>query len=183
MAELTIPSSAEIGTATHSVMQAVDLKTTPTKESIEVLIATLIKDGVLKEEVASKIKVGQLVQFFNTPLGKMILEDAKDVHREEPFSLLLEAEKIFTDMNGDAEDKILIHGIIDGYIELEDHIVLFDYKTDRVDHYGSQAGQNMLEKYKGQMNLYRSALESILDKKVTETYLCLLDTGEIVSVP
>ena len=183
MAELTVPSSAEIGTATHSVMQAVDLKTTPTKESIEVLIATLIKDGVLKEEVASKIKVGQLVQFFNTPLGKMILADAKDVHREEPFSLLLEAEKIFTDMNGDAEDKILIHGIIDGYIELEDHIVLFDYKTDRVDHYGSQAGQNMLEKYKGQMNLYRSALESILDKKVTETYLCLLDTGEIVSVP
>ncbi|WP_198022518.1 helicase-exonuclease AddAB subunit AddA [Carnobacterium pleistocenium] len=183
MAELTAPSSAEIGTATHSVMQAVDLKRLPTEESIQDLIATLIKDGVLKEEVASKIKVGQLVQFFTTPLGKMILNDAKAVHREEPFSLLLEAEKIFTDMNGDAEDKILIHGIIDGFIELDDHIVLFDYKTDRVSHYGPQAGQNMIEKYKGQMNLYRSALESILDKKVTETYLCLLDTGEIVFVP
>lgn len=69
-------------------------------------------------------------------------------------------------MNGDANDKILIHGIIDGYIELEDHIVLFDYKTDRVSPYGAQAGEKMLEKYKGQLNLYRSALESILDKKL-----------------
>jgi len=66
---------------------------------------------------------------------------------------------------------------------LEDQIILFDYKTDRVSHYGDQAGQKMLDKYKGQLNLYRSALESILDKKVTETYLCLLDTGEIVPVP
>ncbi|AGY81715.1 helicase-exonuclease AddAB subunit AddA [Carnobacterium inhibens] len=183
MAELTAPSSAEIGTATHSVMQAVDLTTLPTRESLETLIASLIKMGVLKEDVASKIKIEQLVQFFTTPLGKMILANSKVVHREEPFSLLLEAEKIFTDMNGDANDKILIHGIIDGYIELEDHIVLFDYKTDRVSAYGAQAGEKMLEKYKGQLNLYRSALESILDKKVTETYLCLLETGEIVSVP
>ncbi|MCM3512514.1 helicase-exonuclease AddAB subunit AddA [Carnobacterium inhibens] len=183
MAELTAPSSAEIGTATHSVMQAVDLTTLPTRESLETLIASLIKMGVLKEDVASKIKIEQLVQFFTTPLGKMILANSKVVHREEPFSLLLEAEKIFTDMNGDANDKILIHGIIDGYIELEDHIVLFDYKTDRVSPYGAQAGEKMLEKYKGQLNLYRSALESILDKKVTETYLCLLETGEIVSVP
>lgn len=183
MTELTVPSNAEIGTATHSVMQAVDLATKPTKESLEALIASLIKAGVLKEEVASKVNVGQLVQFFATPLGNMILDYSKEVHREEPFSLLLEAEKIFTDMNGDAEDKILIHGIIDGYIELEDHIILFDYKTDRVSHYGAQAGKNMLEKYKGQMNLYRSALESILNKKVTEAYLCLLETGEIIPVP
>lgn len=183
MAELTAPSNAEIGTATHSVMQAVDLSTTPTIETLEALIASLIKNGVLKEDVAAKVNIEQVVEFFATPLGKLIIEFSKEVHREEPFSLLLEAEKLFTDMNGDAEDKILIHGIIDGYIEFEDHVVLFDYKTDRVSHYGPQSGEKMLEKYKGQMNLYRSALESILDKKVTETYLCLLDTGEIISVP
>ncbi|MEG0553781.1 MAG: hypothetical protein RR533_09720, partial [Carnobacterium sp.] len=90
--------------------------------------------------------------------------------------------RIFSDLDPTAQDNVLIHGIIDGYLEYEDEVVLFDYKTDQVDRYGLAAGEKMLEKYKGQMNLYRKALEITLNKPVTQVYLCLLANNELVLV-
>jgi len=40
----------------------------------------------------------------------------------------------------------------------------------------------MLKKYKGQLMLYKQALESILRKPVLETYLVLLDNGQTIQV-
>ncbi len=95
---------------------------------------------------------------------------------------MLKAEKIFSDLDQAADDKILVHGIIDGYLEMGEKVILFDYKTDQVARYGTAAGEKMKEKYQGQLHLYRRALESILDKPVTATYLCLLANGEVISL-
>lgn len=182
MAEVTVPTNAEIGTATHLVMQSIDLTKPVSKESIEALIQDLLDRGMLQEKVAYKIDKTNIVRFFETELGRLILSHPQQVTREAPFSLLLKAEKIFSDLDQAADDKILVHGIIDGYLEMGEKVILFDYKTDQVAHYGTAAGEKMKEKYQGQLNLYRRALESILDKPVTATYLCLLANGEVISL-
>ncbi|WP_034550152.1 helicase-exonuclease AddAB subunit AddA [Carnobacterium funditum] len=183
MAEMSAPTNAEIGTATHLVMQSINLFAPVTASSITELIMNLADRGMMQSEVAEKIESDKIIHFFESQLGQLLLTYPQQVKREAPFSLLIKADRIFTDLDPDAEDNVLIHGIIDGYLEYENELILFDYKTDQVAHYGPTAGEKMLEKYKGQMNLYRNALELILNKPVTQAYLCLLANNELVSVP
>ena len=175
------PTPAEIGQATHLVLQALDLKEKPTKESIESLIQSLASDEVITEEMASLIKTEKIQRFFETEFGLFILNHVSSMRREVPFSLLMEASDIFHDME-DTDDNILIHGIVDGFIEQEEGIILFDYKTDQVKRFGNRAGEVMLDKYRGQLTLYKRALESILDKPVLHSYIVLLDTSETIEV-
>nr|WP_208560208.1 helicase-exonuclease AddAB subunit AddA [Marinilactibacillus kalidii] len=181
ISEVLQPSPAEIGQATHLVLQAMELSHEPNEENIRNHIQSLVTKGILTEEMAPLIRVEQLVQFFETPVGKIICQNAQKVKREVPFSLLLEASDLFADMEEETE-QILIHGIVDGYIEEDDGLILFDYKTDQIQRFDDPETV-MLEKYTGQLRLYREALVSILKKPVKETYLILLDTTQIVSIP
>ncbi|MGB6179251.1 helicase-exonuclease AddAB subunit AddA [Carnobacterium sp.] len=182
MAEMTAPTSAEIGTATHLVMQSINLFSPVTLVSVIELITDLVNRGMLQAEVAEKIEADKVVGFFENTLGQLLLSHPQHVKREAPFSLLIKADRIFTDLDPTAEDNVLIHGIIDGYLEYEDEVILFDYKTDQVDRYGFATGEKMLEKYRGQMNLYKKALEITLNKPVTKVYLCLLANNKLVLV-
>lgn len=63
------------------------------------------------------------------------------------------------------EDLTLIQGIIDVFWLEEDGIVLLDYKTDRVD-----TGQQLIDRYAAQLNLYAEALERIYNSDGERTY-------------
>lgn len=173
------PTPAEVGQATHLVLQTLDLAEIPTLESIKEVISRMVDDKVFTAELAELIRIEEIINFFSTSFGEHIITHSARMKREVPFSLLMEAKDIFNDMET-LDDHVLVHGIIDGYIEQEEGIVLFDYKTDRVSHLGSQAGEEMLKKYRGQLTLYKRALESILKKPVLESHLVMLDISETV---
>ncbi|GEK90670.1 helicase-exonuclease AddAB subunit AddA [Alkalibacterium kapii] len=175
------PTPAEVGQATHLVLQTLDISDTPTSTSVHSVIDRLVHENVFTEALAELIRVEEILSFFKTTFGNFIISHFKEMKREVPFSLLMEAKDIFNDME-ELDDHVLIHGIIDGYIEQEEGIILFDYKTDRVAHLGQMAGEEMLRKYRGQLNLYKKALESILKKPVKESHLVLLDISETVQV-
>ncbi len=172
------PTNAEIGTAVHYVIQQLELDKPVTQETVQELIKELVKHGSIKENVAERITQEQIYRFFETDIGKKVQKDASLVSREVPFTMLMNAENLFEGIKENSDDHILIHGIIDGFIEYEDHLILFDFKTDYI-------GQNLdkvIDKYRGQMIVYREALEEIKQKKVTETYLCLLSINENVLI-
>ncbi|MGO1365245.1 MAG: hypothetical protein ACTHUH_01630, partial [Streptococcus thermophilus] len=60
-------------------------------------------------------------------------------------------------------------GIIDGYLLLEDRIVLFDYKTDHFTH-----PSELKTRYQGQMSLYAKALSQAYQMEKVDKYLILL---------
>lgn len=141
----------------------------------------MVVDGVLKEEVASQIDSGKIVSYFETSFGQKILTYGDRIQREVLFSLLMDANEVFVGME-DVDDSILIHGIIDGYFEQEDGLVLFDYKTDRVAHLGADAEEELLKRYSGQLKLYKQALETITKKEVVEMVIISLDSNSTISV-
>lgn len=61
-----------------------------------------------------------------------------------------------------------MQGIIDGFYETEQGIVLMDYKTDHL-----ESGEEgiLVERYEKQMELYARALEGILGKRVVRKVL------------
>ncbi|QBP18128.1 helicase-exonuclease AddAB subunit AddA [Acetilactobacillus jinshanensis] len=165
------PKATAIGTATHLVFQMLDLHKDqcPTIKQIDDKITDLTNYQMIDKPVADKMlkyHTPQKVQaFFKTRLGKLILTDPDNYHREAPFSLLIKANQIFDHGFGPKDpESILIHGIIDGYFydQKTGDVYLVDYKTDYVDFQNEAASiAKIKDRYQGQLRLYAKALKSV----------------------
>ncbi|WP_125763875.1 helicase-exonuclease AddAB subunit AddA [Companilactobacillus hulinensis] len=174
-------SSAEVGSATHLLLQKIDISSVPTKESFEKLLDVAVNEGTITDQVAKRIDLKSLANFYQSELGATIVDHYDNVSREFPFSVLMPAKRLFKNSrNSDYDDdKILVHGIIDGVIELEDSIILFDYKTDDVN---SENINQKIDNYSGQLNLYAQAISVIRHKPVKEKYLYFLKINQAVNL-
>lgn len=174
------PAPTDIGTATHLVLQQVDLKTPPTAEKLTNLIANLARQHIIPEAVAKQIDVAEILQFYQSDIGKLVLAHPEKTFREAPFSLLMKAKDVFKDFQKDDDQSILIHGIIDGYVITDQDVYLFDYKTDRIT--PKTTVLDIVDRYRGQLTLYALALAKILGRPVTHKYLYLLAVNQAVAV-
>lgn len=170
-------SAAEIGTATHLVMQLLPLQENIQQEIVETLIADLVSRQTLTPEIAEKISIEGIMQFLDSEIGRFLIQNVDHLHREEPFSMLLPADQLFNEYQN--QDEILIHGIIDGYLEFNDKIFLYDLKTDR---YTIEREQMLINRYRGQLNLYKDALEKAKQKPVEAAYLIFLQGNQVIDL-
>ena len=155
-------TGAEIGSATHELMQRIDLGQQPTLASL----TETLKQVQTSPAVRDKINLAKILAFFNTELGQEILANTNHLYREQPFSMLKRDQK--------SQEDFVVRGILDGYLLFEDRIVLFDYKTDRYD----EANQ-LIERYRGQLALYGEALSRAYLIENIEKYLILLGKDEV----
>lgn len=173
---------AERGTAMHMVMQHVDLSMPVTEPALQVLLDRMVEQELLLQEQRDAIQLNWILQFFETKLGKRLL-DAEKVEREVPFYLSLPAEEVYPDWKG-TEEEIFIQGVIDCVFEDEEGVVLLDFKTDGIsDRFKggiAQAQPILAERYRIQISLYAKALEKIWRREVNEKYLFFFDGGHII---
>lgn len=176
---------AERGTAMHMVMQHVDLTKPVTELSIYTLLDEMTEKELLSNEQKVAIDTGLIVGFFETELGIRLLK-ADRVRREVPFSVSLEASRVYSDWKGNHEEKVLVQGIIDCLFEDENGTVLLDYKTDAItDRFkgGFKEAKPVLEdRYRVQINLYANAVEEILKQPIDEKYLFFFDGGSMLKI-
>ena len=77
------------------------------------------------------------------------------------------------------EESLMLRGIIDLYFEEDDEIVIVDYKTDYID---EDNKQEVIDRYRKQLDLYAEALNKLTGKKVKEKYLYLFNIDEEVKL-
>ena len=160
-------TGAEIGSATHELMQRINLAKKPTLETLTEALEQVQATSAVKD----KVNLEKILSFFDTALGQEILKNQDKLYREQPFSMLKRDAK--------SQEDFVVRGILDGYILYKDKIVLFDYKTDHYE-YPSQ----LIERYRGQLELYAEALSRSYQIDRIEKHLILLgkDTVEVVEV-
>ncbi|MBM6617139.1 helicase-exonuclease AddAB subunit AddA [Bacillus suaedaesalsae] len=177
-------TAAEIGTAMHMVMQHISLDQPVTKEIVKEKIARMVLNELLTKEQESYINIAGIVQFFETELGKRIL-NSPNVMRELPFSVGLQADEVYPNWVGENE-TILLQGVIDLLFEDEQGIVLVDFKTDKVTGkvQGSEQTINkaLKNRYAVQLELYSKAVEHIYKKTLNEKYLYFFDGSHLVII-
>ncbi|ECP1912732.1 helicase-exonuclease AddAB subunit AddA [Listeria monocytogenes] len=176
-------SATEIGTAMHTLMQAVSLDYKPTKEDLEQLLRTMREKDILTDAQIKAINIKQILDFFESPLGETMLQKKDLVKREVPFSYLLPVSELYE--NIDIDERVLIQGVVDSMIEEEETITLIDYKTDKIE--GRYADWNaaekvMKERYHIQIKLYAEAIQAISGKKVAAAYLYFFDGQHICQI-
>ena len=175
-------TGAEIGTATHLILQYYDYTGDGSDEQLEQEIQHLIEQKKLNSDIVSSLKKDQIEWFVHSDFAKDFWQRPEDLKREVDFSSLLSARTLFDDFS-DPNAKILVHGTIDGYFIINNGIILFDYKTDHVDKsHLDEAIELIKEKYTGQLRLYERALNEFSTKKVIGKYLILLDAKQAVEV-
>ncbi|WP_431605481.1 helicase-exonuclease AddAB subunit AddA [Dellaglioa carnosa] len=182
MQGVTAPTGIDIGSATHLVLQELDLTTEVTLVGIQTEIKRLVSAKVLTQEVAVLINEQHISNFFQSDLGKEVVLAGNTVQREAPFSMLLPASELFQNVES-PDEKVLIHGIIDGYFIKDNELILFDYKTDKVSKDNTiEEIEKLTTRYRGQLNLYGEALANMTGLKVAHKYLYLLAANRVVEV-
>ncbi|KRN89361.1 helicase-exonuclease AddAB subunit AddA [Ligilactobacillus ceti] len=186
MTTTTTVSAAQVGSAMHLLFQKVPLNQPITLDVVQDLLTSEVHKGFITSEVAQKVDCQAVVDFFASDFGREIQAHADHVYREVPFSLLYPAHKLFAGVSAQQTAPILVHGVIDGYLVLDDKVILFDYKTNYVrdDQFQTkeESIQQLKERYQGQLDLYAIALERILKREITHKYLYLVEVGALVEL-
>lgn len=160
-------SGVQVGSAVHELMQRLDLSWVVTEDTVRQALQLVHAE----QEVKDSISVSKILDFFDTALGSEILANTDKLHREAPFASL--------QLDSSSNERFVLRGIIDGYLLYDDHIVLFDYKTDSYHHV-----HQLQERYNNQMKLYAQALKKAYRIDRVDAYLILLggEKIEVVSV-
>lgn len=170
-------TGAEVGTIVHFVMQHIDLDKVDTEEAILEQIEDMVAKGFISREEAQVVDVKKIRAFFESPIGERMLASPA-VHREVPFVLHKRADQVIEGIEN-IDEKILIQGIIDCYFEEDDHLILLDYKTDFI---SSDNIEELADKYRKQIEIYKEALEKIKEKEVKESFIYSFNQGKEVKV-
>ena len=158
-------TSAMKGTLVHLCLQKLNEKVDYDIEKVKYLIEELEAKKIITIKEKEAINPNKILEFTKSNIWKE-LKTAKEVEREKPFYINVPAKEIYKE---ETEENILVQGIIDlYYIDKDNNLNLVDYKTDYVEE-GKE--QELVIKYKKQLELYKEALEKTYKKQVKNTYI------------
>ena len=171
--EEDVLTGAQWGTLMHEAMQWLPL-VKYTQASLTKELDALVTKGTFTEEERNLLSDTSLYKFFSSDLGKRLI-NAKRIERELPFSMLFEGKRVYDTLE-DGEN-LFLQGIIDTAFEEDGEWILVDYKTDRV-----KSGEDLIKRYKIQMDLYKEALQRLTGMPVKASYIYSFRLHDAISI-
>jgi ATP-dependent helicase/nuclease subunit A len=168
-------TAADIGTATHVLMQHLDFARAQQDGGVEAQIDELIARHLLSPRDAAAIDRAGVEWFVRSSLGQELASKEDRLHRELPLYF---ARPECDPKPADPMDLVMIRGRIDLMLREDDGLTVIDYKTDRVDETTIDARADL---YRQQLRLYAEALEAISQQKVKAAKLVFLHARKIVT--
>ena len=167
------------GTIVHKIMEMLPFAKIQTKKQLFDWITDLEQNYPESKQISAKWLYRGIEAFLFSEQGEKIrkMEEAGKVKKELPFTVGLPVSLINQDT--EAEDTVVVQGVIDACADMGNHLCLIDYKTDQIKE-GEE--QQLLDRYGNQMLYYKAALEQILEKRVSEIYLYSFSLKKFISV-
>lgn len=151
MADPTAMTPTAWGTCMHRAMQFLGLRDYDEASMSKALDAMVVEERLTPEERAA-LNEELLLGFYRSPVGALFLAHRERAVQEEAFTLRFES----------ASGTICLDGQIDLYAELDDGLLLLDFKTDRVPDPA---------RYLNQLAVYADALVASTGKPIIAAYL------------
>ena len=142
---------ATIGTHYHKALENIDY------------FIEYVKNTEFEDVDYSKIETAHSV------ISKLVQPNDK-IRKEAEFMMYVPYNSI---VDSEVEDRVLVQGVVDLIIEHEDNIDIVDYK------FSNLPIRLLKQKYSEQLSLYKSAVEKAFKKKVNNTYIYSINTGEL----
>lgn len=157
----------ERGTAYHKFLENLDFNA----KSVDNELIRQLSQGVLLPEQAKQLDKNTLQKIVNSGIFARL--DGYKIYREQPFVAGFSAKDVGYEK---AEGEILVQGIIDLLAVKGDEAIILDYKAT------GKSREEMLGKYKTQLEIYKKAVEKVMKLKVKKTILFNVFTCETVEV-
>lgn len=164
---------AERGSATHLILQHLQLNQHLDKTNIDLQVQKMVEQELLTTDQANIVNVTEIAAFFNSDIGRRMLT-ATTIHREMKFGISIDAARLYP---GAVQEQVFVQGVIDCLFEDDQGFVLIDYKTDYAGH---RIDSHRLAAYQNQLALYTEAVEQLFRLPVSEAYLYFTSTGSTV---
>lgn len=176
------------GIATHALLQRLDLAADlDDPRQVADQMAAMSSAGLLDPHTPALVDVDALADFFGGEVGRLLRARREAAHREWTFSLKLDVNEILSAAGEPAladpapRDVVLVQGIIDVLLELEDGtLAVLDFKTDAVR--GERQVAERAAGYRPQIDLYARAAETILGRPVSRRLLYFLAPRKLVEL-
>ncbi len=176
--EVTLNQGAMRGSAMHRLMELLPFdKMQAERAFIDGLIERELESGRLLPEYKDLISINKCVEFLKSELAeRMKVADAKGaLYKEKSFFLGINASRVKPEYPDN--EMMLIQGIIDAFFEEDGYMILMDYKTDSVN-----SEQELIERYRKQLELYAEAIEQITGKTVREKIIYSFALGREITL-
>ena len=171
MSSKSIIGGAQRGTAVHYVMQKYIPTDNYSINEITDFIKYLVENEELSQAEANSFNPEIILEFYNSEIGQRILKSNK-VFREVSFEFEIPLKDIYSTSS---EESVILQGVIDCFFYEGDDVVLVDYKTDNYSDINE-----IKEKYRQQLQLYKVAIEKISKKFVKNQILYLFSTKSVI---
>ena len=164
------------GTLYHNILSRIDFGNISEKDAFKNYILELNIDKKITNEELSSIDLRHFAKFFESNLYKRMRQAFLNgkLYREAPFVIGIDRE-----VNTEKE-TVLVQGIIDAWFTEDEDVILMDYKTDRV--YGKQGEEELVRRYKLQLDNYAEALRRITGKIPKEKLIYSFALGKEILI-
>ena len=169
------PSGKTYGSAMHAVMQYIRYEKCCDARGVAGEVERLVQEHFITPEQGQMADCDAIAAFFDTEIGCK-LSGGCDHLREFKFSILDDGRFYGPDLEG---EEVLLQGVVDCAILEEDGITVLDFKTDSVT---EATLDDVVDRYRPQVQTYAHALERIYNKKVKKSYLYLFRINRFVEV-
>lgn len=169
-------TGAQKGTLVHLCLQKLNPKVDYNLSKIKDLIQDLENKKIITKKEMQNINPYKILEFTKSEIWNE-LKSAKKVCKEQPFYISLPAKEVYKE---NLKEDVLVQGIIDlYYINKDNQLILVDYKTDYIE---EGKYNELILKYKKQLELYQKALELALEKKVDRKYIYSVYLGKTIEI-
>ncbi|HSW46465.1 MAG TPA: 3'-5' exonuclease, partial [Phycisphaerae bacterium] len=166
------------GTAAHRFLQLADLQRRCDAGDLARQRNEMVRQGRLPAADTAMVDIDAVAWFFETELGRRLRSGC--VRREVAFVSRVSPDKVDPLVHGrDHRDVVLIRGIVDVVLEMDDGIEVIDYKTDDVP---ADACETRAEGYRAQIDTYAAAMEAIYRRPVRGRHLVFLSPRRVVTL-
>ncbi len=155
-----ILTPTEAGIVMHSVMEHLNFNQCNTIAEINAQLDEFCSRSIITQNERESIQPEQILKMMSSDIGQT-LKTSKKILREVSFGIQVEAEPYLHQ-----KGKIMIQGMIDCVVFDKDGLIIIDYKTDR-----ASAPEDILEKYRIQLDCYSEAAEIMYSQKVVHRYI------------
>lgn len=166
----TFDDKTNIGTAYHKVMQYVDFSA-PSVEEVKAQMQKMLDDGLLLPEEYEIVKPKEIFNALQTDVIRFAA--GCECLREQAFMMYKPAKEVVSEST--SSEKVLVQGVVDLIIlgkKSGGENIIVDYK------YSALTNESARKKYEKQLNLYKTAAESVISGKIDRILLLSLKTGK-----
>ena len=146
-----------------------------TLSGVEAEICRLRDQGLITYEQAEIVNCQSIARFFESEIGRKLLGGTEHL-REFKFSILDEGSNYGPGLEG---EQVLLQGVVDLALLEEDGITVVDFKTDFV---SNENFQQLVDRYRPQVETYANAMERIYGKSIKAAYLYFFHVNRFVEI-